>query len=161
MRESINLIQCRIVAARVLKEATLADFATSDTNDISTFAELFQSQGLESVLSAPGPVQIFAPTDDAFDMFISQDLNVSLPEFLERGSLIEKLLAFHIVLGNTSSGTQETLLPGYSVCVDNGTVVDGLGNVGKITQEVKASNGDMFLVDRVLLPAFRELQILD
>lgn len=136
----------------MLREATLADFATSDTNDLSIFSELFESLGLEWFLSAPGPVQIFAPTDDAFDILLSQDLNISLAELLDRGQLMEKILAFHIVLGNASSGTQETLLPGYTVCIDNGTVIDGMGNIGKITKEIKGSNGDLFLVDRVLLP---------
>jgi uncharacterized surface protein with fasciclin (FAS1) repeats len=140
----------------MLRKATLADFATSDGTNLSTFADIFQSLGLEWVLKVPGPIQIFAPTNKAFDTFVSQDLNVSLGELLDSGSLIEKLLAFHIVLGNASSGTQATLLPGYTVSIDSETVIDGMGNTGNITEEVKAANGRVFVIDRVLLPAIDE-----
>lgn len=118
--------------------------------------DIFQSLGLEWVFKVPGPIRIFAPTNKAFDTFVSQDLNISYGELLDSNSLIEKLLAFHIVLGNASTGTQATLLPGYTVSIENETVIDGMGNTGNITEEVNAANGQLLVIDRVLIPAIDE-----
>lgn len=90
---------------------TIGDFA-KDTMNLSTFAAFFQILDLESVLYAPEPMQMFAPTDDAFDNLLRSDLNISLED----------------LLGNSILG-------------------------------VYASNGELFVIDRVLLPALANVPI--
>ena len=141
---------------------TIGDFA-KDTMNLSTFAAFFQILDLESVLYAPEPMQMFAPTDDAFDNLLRNDLNISLKDLLEQDGLIEKILAYHVVMGTPSQGNnsnvQETLLPGYTILVDNGTVTDGMGYMSNIIMDLNASNGELFVIDRVLLPALANVPI--
>ena len=131
--------------------------------NLSTFAALFQILDLESVLYASEPMQMFAPTDDAFDNLLRNDLNITLEDLLEQDGLIEKILAYHVVMGTPSQGNnsnvQETLLPGYTILVDNGTVTDGMGYVGNIIMDLNASNGELFVIDGVLLPALANVRM--
>lgn len=153
-----GFIEMLIIAATALGNETIADFATSHPMHLSTFSEVFQKMGLESVLNASGPIQIFAPTNEAFNTLLNDDLGIGLEELLGRNALTQKILAYHVVMdASQGSGVRETLLPGYAVVVENSTVIDGMGSVGNITATVHASNGYMFVIDKVLLPATNEL----
>jgi uncharacterized surface protein with fasciclin (FAS1) repeats len=126
--------------------------------DAGTFTALIAAidhVGLEPRLAGDGPYTIFAPSDEAF---------AGLPEgaiesLLSTPDQLTKVLTYHVVpgrvtscevVGRTTAPTVEGEdLPMWS-SVDGGIYVDG---ARVLRADIKASNGVMHVIDRVLLPA--------
>lgn len=150
-----------IYAGRCQENRTVGDIATSDPDHMSTFSDIFLSLGLMNVLNSTGPIHIFAPTNTAFDTLLHDILNISRGEFFERDSVLEKLLAYHVVVDDMAElGGTPTLLPGHNLILSNATIQDGMGHVGNITKRISAKNGEVFVIDRVLLPALQPREVM-
>jgi uncharacterized surface protein with fasciclin (FAS1) repeats len=120
----------------------------------NTLAQLVQSAGLTNALrSQGGNYTIFAPTDDAFAALPAGTLaKLQRPE---NRALLGRILAYHVVPQQLSSnlirtGTLRTLGGGLAVRVSNGQVFVNDGSV--IQPDIRAANGIVHAVNRVLLP---------
>jgi transforming growth factor-beta-induced protein len=137
-------------------DQSIVDIATGNA-EFSTLVKAAQAAGLVDALNGAGPLDVYAPTDDAFAALL-EALGVSAADLLANTELLKQVLAFHVVADGAScdkplSGTVQTLLPGNTLSVDGNSVTDGRGDVATILGTVPASNGQVFIVDKVLLPA--------
>ncbi|MCG6135552.1 MAG: fasciclin domain-containing protein [Nostoc sp. LLA-1] len=136
--------------------ANIVELAASNES-FSTLAQAVQEAGLADTLSGSGPYTVFAPTNEAF-----ADLPDGALEFLlqpENRSLLQQVLAYHVVPGSVTSaqlstGPVSTLGGGVSIRVDPDRVIVNDGSV--VQPDIQASNGVVHGVNRVLLP--RELR---
>jgi len=132
---------------------TIVDIASSN-NSFDTLVAAVKAAGLVDVLSGQGPFTVFAPTDEAFAALPKGTLESLLkPENKEK---LQKILTYHVVPGavlsssiqpgqvNTVQGKPVTLkTKGNKVKVNDATVT---------TADIKASNGVIHVIDRVILP---------
>jgi uncharacterized surface protein with fasciclin (FAS1) repeats len=118
-----------------------------------TLVSLVQSAGLAETLSGKGPYTVFAPTDKAFKKVPAETLEALTndPEALRR------VLLYHVVDGRypaarvASKRRIPTLAgPRLEVQVRNGNV--RVGGARVITPDVRASNGVIHAINRVLIP---------
>jgi transforming growth factor-beta-induced protein len=121
-----------------------------------TLVTAVQAAGLEEALRAPGPLTVFAPTDDAFAKIPADQLNAIIAD----KALLTSILTYHVA--GKAIPAEKFLARGKgSVKTLNGArvsfeVVDGNlilnGNVKVIATDIKASNGIIHVIDTVLLP---------
>ena len=129
----------------------------STTPDLSTLLAAVQAMNLTDVLSTPGPIDVFAPTNDAFAALLS-DFGITAEQLLAETDLVTRVLQLHVVTDGGGavcsgdlSGTVPTALAGESLDVTGDTVTAG-GSSATIIGAVDAGNGVVYLIDSVLLP---------
>ena len=150
--------------------SSIVDLA-SQTESLSTMVSALQITGLDQTLSAPGSFTVLAPSNDAFDTFLST-INVSSLEDIPVDVLTNVLLN-HVIIGEVQSAS---LTNGYAstlaesnasgnnmsiyVNTDNGVKFNGVSDV--TTPDVSASNGIIHIVDAVIdLPSVVTFAIAD
>jgi len=101
-----------------------------------------------------------APTNDAF---------ANLPEgtidsLLQNADVLSQLLMYHVVTGEainlSAMDVIDTALSGESVVVsvsEDGTML----NDSNVLKEVRASNGIIYVIDKVLIPPEEEYTLID
>lgn len=119
-----------------------------------TLTAALKAAGLDKTLASGGPYTVFAPTDAAFAALPEGTVEKLLkPE--NRATLV-KILTYHVVSGENLSTSLKSgpvnTLEGAPVRVDvgpNGVMV----NTAKVMKaDVKASNGVIHVIDKVMLP---------
>ena len=141
-------------------QPNIVEVAASDAQ-FSTLVAAVTKAGLVDALQADGPMTVFAPTNDAFDMLFAQ-LGVSGIDALTAEQLTPILL-YHVVSGkvmaaDVTSGyipTLNTTAPGNNSVllladVSKGVQLNGSANV--TATDIAASNGVIHVIDKVLLP---------
>lgn len=119
----------------------------------TTLATALEAAGLVETLKGPGPFSVLAPTDAAF---------AALPAGTVEGLLadpekLKAVLTYHVIAGDVPSSEVVKLTEAETV---NGQKVEIMVDGGKVmvndatvtTPDVKASNGVIHVIDRVLLP---------
>ena len=165
---------------KVLLPQTAIDFVASiqlknivntavATDDLSLLVDaLVQADaGLVETLNGDGPFTVFAPTNTAFASLLEVlgDDFKSLADFdtEEEKALLVKVLTYHVVAGTAAFSTDlsdgqtiETFQKenvGISISDSGVEIIDATGTNAKvITANVKASNGVVHIIDKVLLP---------
>ena len=118
----------------------------------TTLVKAVQEAGLVEALSGPGPLTVFAPTDEAFAEIPAETLNA----LLQDKEKLTAVLTYHVVAGNLL-GAQVmrknsiiTLHGGaLSVDVSDGIKVD---DANIIETDIRTSNGRIHVIDKVLMP---------
>jgi uncharacterized surface protein with fasciclin (FAS1) repeats len=118
----------------------------------TTLVELVQQAGLADELSGPGPLTVFAPTDEAFAA-VPEETLAALADDPEQ---LKRVLLYHVVEGAVTSdqvadGASAATLAGPEV----GFTVDDevqVNDATVVSADVAASNGVIHVVDAVLLP---------
>ena len=133
---------------------TIGELAGS-APDLSTLVAAVKAANLTDVLSLPGPIDVFAPTNDAFDALLAS-LNISAETLLAETALLTNVLQYHVVVDGAVcsgdlSGAVETV-QGGALTVDGSTVTDANGGVANVLSSIDAGNGVVYLIDAVLLP---------
>lgn len=150
------------LAALVFTSAAASPARAKDllgtAQDAGTFTILLgavKSTGFTDILSAPGPITIFAPTDDAFSKLPPQTLKDLLkPEGKEK---LRQLLAYHIVDGKATSRDflgkrlEAATIEGGSILID-ATKTVMIGEAKLIKADIVADNGFIHVIDTVLMP---------
>ncbi len=124
----------------------------------SLLVEAVTAAGLGDALSAPGPLTVFAPTNDAFTALLAE-LGTTKDALFADKALLTSVLTYHVLNGRVLKadvpvGTAITTLEGSTFTVD-GTlaITDGRGRKASITAtDVLASNGVIHVIDKVILP---------
>ena len=138
--------------------SSIVDLA-SETESLSTLVSALQLTGLDATLSSPGAFTVLAPTNDAFDAFLTS-INASSLDDIPVDVLTNVLLN-HVFLGEVQSSS---LTNGYAstqaisnasdtnmsiyINTDNGVTFNGVSSV--TTADVVASNGIVHIVDSVI-----------
>jgi len=129
----------------------------------SILVEAIQAAGLVNALSAPGPLTVFAPTNNAFAALLAE-LGISKQALLANVPLLTRVLTYHVVPGrqvsgnvvaNAVNGQPFTTLQGatFSVALSPLRIIDSRGRSAGITAtDTFTSNGVIHTLDRVILP---------
>lgn len=151
-------------AVMVVGDDIMRNLARSKDHTILVAA--IKQAGLDEVLSDPGPLTLFAPTNSAFDR-VPGGLDALLaPDARER---LVRLLSYHIVpeklddmalanrvMSGNGSASLRTVEGGYlKATVGDGSAVilDAQGGAARITvPNVLQRNGVVQVVDKVLFP---------
>lgn len=124
------------------------------SKDHTTLVAAVQAASLENALVNAGPLMVFAPTNDAFAALPEGTVeNLLKPE---NKDALANILKYHVTPGNYSKDFLKKFKKlgqannGY-VKVE---VVDGEPMIGgaKILASIKAGNGIVHVIDKVLLP---------
>ena len=131
-------------------------FALVQSNpDLSTLTKLIRAADMITVLDSPAEYTLFAPTDDAFaalpagtvEALMRSDNKLELTRILQAHVLPKRVMSYEL-----KDNMQMQTAQGEEVAVqvdDRGIVV---GGAQIVTPDVKASNGVVHVIDRVLLP---------
>lgn len=160
-----NATQTQQVAGNVKNAASPAPTAAakdivaiaSGDAQFKTLTKALGSAGLVTTLQGKGPFTVFAPTDAAFAALPKGTVeNLLKPE---NKAQLTKILTYHVVPGSVLSGSLKSgdvkSVEGTSlkVAVSPGKVTVGGANVVKA--DIKASNGVIHVIDKVLMPPNR------
>ena len=126
--------------------------------DHKTLVAAVQAAQVENALVNVGPLTVFAPTDEAFAALPEGTVeNLIKPE---NKAALANILKYHVTPGNLSTSIL-TRLPKLGQA-NNGyvqiEVIDGKPVIGgaNILASVKAGNGIVHVIDKVLLPPANE-----
>ena len=119
----------------------------------STLLSLVKKAGLAETLSTPGAYTVFAPTNAAFAKVPKATLNA----LAKNPAQLKRVLLYHVVAGKVPAAKVVTLKsaktlagPTVKIRITGKTVRVNSARVTKT--DVKASNGIVHVIDRVLLP---------
>ncbi|WP_298758656.1 fasciclin domain-containing protein [uncultured Psychroserpens sp.] len=136
---------------------TVLDIAIG-SKDHSTLVAAVQAAELENALVNAGPLMVFAPTNEAFAALPEGTVdNLLMPE---NKDALANILKYHVTPGNYSKDFLKkfkTLGQANNQYVKV-EVIDGEPIIGgaKILGSVKAGNGIVHVIDKVLLPPTEE-----
>ena len=124
----------------------------------SILVEAVVAANLQGALSGPGPLTVFAPTNDAFAALLAE-LGVTKAQLLANTPLLTQVLTYHVLPARVLKadivpGTPVTTLQGETFTVSPAlAITDQRGRSAAITStDVLASNGVVHVIDRVILP---------
>ena len=133
---------------------TIVDVAT-EAGDFTTLLAAVQAAGLVDTLNGPGPLTVFAPTDEAFAAALS-DLGLTADELLADTDTLTSILTYHVVEGavlstDLTDGMMAPTVNGAELTV---SLADGvmINDANVVTADIEASNGVIHVIDKVLLP---------
>lgn len=144
---------------------TIADITATDAR-FGTLNQALANTGLRSTLLGSGTFTVFAPTDDAFNA-LATELGITRAQLLADTPLLTSVLQYHVLStrvprASVPLGKAISPLAGGVFKVDSVSgalvITDGRNRTSRITQtDVGATNGVIHVVDRVLLPANRNI----
>jgi uncharacterized surface protein with fasciclin (FAS1) repeats len=120
-----------------------------------TLTKALGAAGLVTTLQGKGPFTVFAPTDAAFAALPKGTLDDLLKP--ANKAKLTKILTYHVVPGSVlstslkSGDVTSVEKSPLKVVVSGGKVTVGGANVVKA--DIKASNGVIHVIDKVLIPA--------
>jgi transforming growth factor-beta-induced protein len=147
------------------QDGDIVDVAAANP-DFSTLVAAVEAAdpGVLEALRGPGPLTVFAPTNQAFAN-VASFLGVPLEDLLADEDFITALLQYHVIQGNVFSSQLiqdavigesrliPTLIPNASIGVvvneDQSVVLNGVVNVTQT--DLIATNGVIHVIDNVLL----------
>ncbi len=137
------------------KSKDIVDLAVS-TDFLSTLVAAVKAGDLVETLKSDGPFTVFAPTNEAFAALPEGTLaSLLLPENKDK---LVAILTYHVVAGVVKSTDLKDGMKAQTVQGSDITV--GISNMGVkinaakvISADIKASNGIVHVIDKVLIPA--------
>ena len=135
---------------------TIVSIAASKP-EFSTLVAALKAADLAGALSGPGPFTVFAPTNAAFDALPAGTVQTLLKP--ENKAKLQAVLKFHVLGAAVESSalagktlTSPPTLQGGTLAIDgrNGVTV---GGAKVVAADIRASNGIIHVIDKVLLPA--------
>ena len=138
------------------------------SDDNKTLVAAVKAAGLVAALQGPGPLTVFAPTDEAFAALPAGTVDTLVKP--ENKATLTKILTYHVVAGKLDFKTLAEMiedgkgkaslktLQGETLTIAmngprNITLTDAKGGVAHIsTYDAYQSNGVLQVIDRVLMP---------
>jgi uncharacterized surface protein with fasciclin (FAS1) repeats len=141
--------------ASQLQGDTIADIA-ANSSSFKTLTVALEAAGLLDTLASQGPLTVFAPTDEAFAALPEGTLEELLKP--ENKEALVQILTYHVIPGAMpssaiQSGSVKTA-SGKSVAlkVDSDRRKVTVNDATVIQADLKASNGVIHVIDKVILP---------
>ncbi len=125
------------------------------SKDHSTLVTAIKSASLVDALSNAGPFTVFAPTNEAFAALPAGTLdNLLLPA---KKDALTEILQYHVSLGvfKTDALTDGQIIGqvnGENIIVSKKDGILKINGVASILATIPASNGIIYVIDKVLLP---------
>ncbi|WGV16478.1 fasciclin domain-containing protein [Fuscovulum ytuae] len=152
------------LSATTASAQSIVDIAAGDER-FTTLVAAVTAAGLAETLAGPGHFTVYAPVNDAFAALPEGTVETLLkPE--NKGQLTDILL-YHVDDRNlpaaaipAGSNYFKPLLTSQRLCITKSasgvTIADGTGEVANvIIADIKADNGVIHVIDKVLLPGTR------
>ncbi len=144
------------------KGPTILDVAKSVNAQNGEFSILIAAinaadPAVAKTLSGNGQFTVFAPTDAAF-ISLLDELGLTADQVLGNQALVTQVLLYHVARGNRDStavlsSSRIRTLEGGFLFQSGGVLTDANGRTANIVlPDVKASNGVIHVIDRVVLP---------
>ncbi|MCF7958184.1 MAG: fasciclin domain-containing protein [Phycisphaerae bacterium] len=115
----------------------------------NTLLAAAKAAGIVDVLKAPGPITIFAPTDEAFAKLPKGTVESLLkPENKEQ---LLSILTYHVVPGRLQLRLSTATLQGSNISIRSETPIM-INNAKVLVSDINATNGLIHAIDTVLLP---------
>lgn len=134
--------------------ANIVDTAAR-TPQLSTLARLINDAGLADTLRAAGPYTVFAPNDEAFKAVPKKTLD----ELVANKELLRSVLTFHVLAGQVVAADVKTgnakTVQGANVALSKAGSFVTVEDAVVLTADVRATNGVVHVIDRVLMPPRR------
>ena len=157
----IGLAALAVTALASAPQSARADSVgqiASNNPSLSTFMALVRAAGMEQSLAATGPITVFAPSNDAFDRLPFTQLQALRAP--ENAAQLRSLLSYHLVPRNQLMQHGEggvIRLPtaqGSALTVerDNNSTIRINGNTRLVWSNLRGENGNLNVVDTVLMP---------
>lgn len=128
-----------------------------DNPDFSTLVAAVKAAGLVDALTSKGPFTVFAPTNAAFAALPAGTLDDLLKP--QNKARLTSILSYHVIGSKIESSalagksmTSPATLQGGTIAV-NGTKGVKVNDATVVAADVKASNGVIHAIDKVLMPA--------
>ena len=127
------------------------------SGQFTTLLKALAATGLTPVLKNPG-LTVFAPTDAAFAALPAGQLEGMMKQ--ENLPTLQKALAFHVVNTKISAASAKGHQTKVASAAGPEIWVDGSGDTLKVNDatvlqaDVAASNGTIFVIDKVVTPGF-------
>jgi uncharacterized surface protein with fasciclin (FAS1) repeats len=164
-----NLFKAAIAAATLAIAApasanTIVDIAAGDDR-FSTLVAAVSAAGLVETLQGPGPFTVFAPVNDAFAALPAGTVDMLLKP--ENKDQLTNVLLYHVDDRNltaeiipTGSNYFKPVLTSARLCITKDAsgvqIADSTGETANvIIANIKADNGVIHVIDKVLLPGAR------
>lgn len=155
-----NIVGVTLIAGLTLGSvsAQAADIVDTAVNagQFKTLAAALQAADLVNTLKGTGPFTVFAPTDAAFAALPAGTVErLLLPA--NKAELV-KILTYHVVPGQVMSTalsgktTDVKTVQGQTVKIDGTKMGVAVGPANVVTADVKADNGVIHVIDKVILP---------
>lgn len=142
------------VTAANAQSKDIVDLAVGNDN-LKTLVAAVKAGGLVETLKGNGPFTVFAPTDEAFAALPKGTLEMLLKP--ENKDKLVAILTYHVVPGKVmstdlSNGQKAKTVQGekVSVSIRGGSV--RISGAKVIAADVKAKNGVVHVIDKVILP---------
>ena len=140
----------------------------SESKDHTTLVAAVKAAGLVDTLNSHGPFTVFAPTNEAFAALPAGTVDTLLKP--ANKAKLTAVLTYHVVPGDLLEGKLKKMIKsgggtaklktvqGDELTVamrgHDLTVTDAKGDVAEVTiANVRQSNGVIYVIDKVLLPA--------
>jgi transforming growth factor-beta-induced protein len=138
--------------ATATKPKTIVQTAVA-AGSFKTLASLLKKAGLVGTLQGKGPFTVFAPTDAAF----AKVPKATLAALAKNKAKLRSVLLYHVVKGNVPAAKVVKLrsaktLNGKPVSIRVTGKNVSVGGARVTTADVKASNGVIHVINRVLIP---------
>lgn len=152
------------VAGTAAVADNIVEIAAGDAR-FSTLVAAVTAAGLADTLSGPGPFTVYAPVNDAFAALPAGTVETLLKP--ENKDQLTNVLLYHVDDRNLpaaaipeGSNYFKPLLASARLCItksaDGVTIADGTGEMANvIIADIKADNGVIHVIDKVLLPGTR------
>ena len=146
------------------KAANIVEIAAGDER-FSTIVAAVQAAGLAETLSGPGPFTVYAPLNDAFAALPDGTVETLLKP--ENKDQLTSVLLYHVddrnlPAANIPGGSNffKPILASERLCITKDasgvSIADGTGDTATVVvADIKADNGVIHVVDKVLLPGTR------
>jgi uncharacterized surface protein with fasciclin (FAS1) repeats len=132
---------------------TIVDIASSN-GSFKTLTAALEAAGLTEALAGQGPFTVFAPTDAAFEALPKGTVETLLKP--ENKAKLVKVLTYHVVPGNVLAADLKTgkikSIEGSEIKVTVNPKGAMVNNAKVALTDVKASNGVIHAIDKVILP---------
>lgn len=152
-----SLLALSVVGLAAAPAAVAGDIVDTavGAGSFNTLVTAVKAAGLVDALKGPGPLTVFAPTDEAFKKLPAGTLDDLLkPENKEK---LKGILLYHVVSGKVMStdlkGTMKpATLQGATLTVVAGASGVTVNGAKVVIADVAASNGVIHAIDAVVLP---------
>jgi uncharacterized surface protein with fasciclin (FAS1) repeats len=127
----------------------------ADAGNLRTFVRALEAAGLTSALQAPGPLTVFAPTEEAFAKLAAGELDALLAD----REKLAGILGYHVIprllrsldLRKTNGAIAATLAgPTLALRMREGRLTADRAKV--VQADIATANGVLHLIDTVLVP---------
>ncbi len=123
----------------------------------SILVKALAAANLDGVLASTPDLTLFAPTDEAFQALPAGELDALMK--VDNAPILQKLLVYHLIHLDLDSSKIKgakgpvTTVEGQPVQVDGSGPVATINDAHVIQFDVKASNGYIHVIDKVLVPS--------